>query len=176
MRIAAPGTRDILVVLILLAGLISGCGFRPLHGGSDDNGSVASEELQTVQIAPLPNRDGQQFHNLLRNRLNPKGQPLSPRYVLSIKLSEIKETLAVRQDETATRANLTLNASFNLTDLGSQESLLRGLSSSTNSYNIVDSQFATYIAAQDARERALRELSDDIRLRLSAYFAQRRAE
>ena len=173
-----PGgrARAIVLVLVLLAGSISGCGFRPLYGETAEGNSVASEELQTVRINPLPDRAGQKFHNLLRNRLNPKGQPQTPRYVLSISLSETQETLAIREDETATRANLTLNASFRLTAAGSDESLLRGLSSSTNSFNIVDSQFATYVAEEDARERALRELSDDIRLRLSAYFVRRRAE
>ena len=47
-----------------------------------------------------------------------------------------------------------------------------GQSNSVNSYNIVDSQFATFISERDARERALRELSEDIRLRLATYFAR----
>ena len=173
---AARGTRHFFIVLVLFAGLNSGCGFRPLYGESDEGTTVASEELQTVRINPLPDRAGQKFHNLLRNRLNPKGQPQTPRYVLSIRLSETKEALAIREDETATRANLTMNASFSLTDASGGQALLRGLSSSTNSYNIVDSQFATYVAEEDARERALRELSDDIKLRLSAFFVQRRPE
>ncbi len=176
MRHVACGLRGCLFALVLLAGFVAGCGFRPLYGKTDEGSTVASEELQTVRINPMPDRAGQKFHNLLRDRLNPQGQPLRPRYLLSISLSETKETLAIREDETATRANLTMNANFNLTDPSGKQSLLRGLSSSTNSYNIVDSQFATYVAEEDARERALRELSDDIRLRLSAFFVQRRPE
>ena len=81
----------------------------------------------------------------------------------------------MRKDETATRANLTVFAKFSLLDARSNKPLMTGTSRSTNSYNILSSQFATLHSEADARRRALRELADDIRLRLGIYFTRIRA-
>lgn len=165
-----PG--KLLGILALISGLaLNACGFRPLYGESAQ-GASSFDRLETVQIAALPDRTGQQLHNLLRDRINPRGQPNAPEYVLRVFLSEQTEALAIDQDETATRANLRLSASFTLTRLEGEEVVFTGLSNSINSYNIVDSQFATFVSERDARERALRELSEDIRLRLATYFAR----
>lgn len=161
----------------LLAGLflLGACGFRPLYGTAED-GSSAFDELETVQVAPLPDRTGQRLHNLLRDRINPRGQPQAPKYILQITLSEDLENLAIEQDETATRANLKLSARFSLVSVEGGQVVFRGGSNSVNSYNIVDSQFATFVSERDARDRALRELSEDIRLRLATYFTRLKAE
>jgi len=159
-------------LLALVCGLaLSGCGFRPLYG-EDEAGSSTFDSLETIQIAALPDRTGQQLHNLLRDRINPRGQPNRPEFVLRIRLTEKTERLAIAQDETATRANLRLRANFTLTKVKSNEVVMKGKSNSANSYNIVDSQYATYVSRNDARDRALRELSEDIRLRLATFFAR----
>ena len=169
-RRRARGAAARLAVLLLAALGLGACGFRPLYGTAAD-GTSSFDDLETVQIAPLPDRVGQQLHNLLRDRINPRGQPRTPKYVLRITLQERSERLAVEKDETATRTNLRLSARFNLLELDSDAVVFKGLSNSINSYNIVESQFATYVSEQDARERALRELSEDIRLRLATYFS-----
>ena len=46
-------------------------------------------------------------------------------------------------------------------------------SKSTNSFNIVASDFATLSGETDAIERAAREVSDDIRTRLALFFTRR---
>ena len=53
--------------------------------------------------------------------------------------------------------------------------MLRGASQSTTTFNIVESEFATISAENDARRRAGIEIADDIRLRLGLYFNRRRA-
>jgi LPS-assembly lipoprotein len=153
---------------IALAGL-TGCGFRPLHAQADDGASVTTD-LSSVRIEPLRDRVGQQMHNFLRDRLNPRGQPVSPSYSLRVELTEIVSETGVRRDETATRANLRVNALFSLFDLGGGEALFAGRSSSTTSYDILENPFATTVSEEDARERALREVADDIQTRLSIYF------
>ena len=156
----------------LLLGLaLSGCGFQPLYGRSDPQAVSPLEHMAAIRIAPLPDRVGQQMHNLLRDRLNPRGQPREPAYRLDLKISESRRELGIRKDETATRANLILSASFTLRELGSDRVLLQGRTSSVNSFNILTNQFATSFSESDARKRALRELSDNIRTRLGIYFS-----
>ncbi len=79
--------------------------------------------------------------------------------------------LAFRSDETGTLAALSLSTRFTLRSVEDNHALYSGRASVSTSYNILDEQYPTYIAASDALERGLRELSEDIRLRLSVYFS-----
>ena len=151
---------------------LAACGFSPLHGRGGPDGIGTEDYLATVHIAPMPDRVGQELHNLLRDRINPKGQPLAPIYNLQVQVSSVIEELGIRKDRTATRANLTVFANFTLTEAATNRQLLTGRSRAFSSYNILESQFATLFSEQDAGGRALREISDDIRNRLAVYFAR----
>ncbi len=157
--------------LFVLLAALAGCGFRPLYAPAGPGATAPVDEMAAVRINPLPDRAGQQLHNLLRDQLNPGGQPLDPTYVLDLRLNRKTEKVGIRRDETATRANLTLNASFVLRSAADDTVLYRGAVSSINSYNILDGQYPTNVAEADALERGLRELSDDIKLHLAVYFA-----
>ncbi|MFQ6019119.1 MAG: LPS assembly lipoprotein LptE [Kiloniellaceae bacterium] len=169
---SAPGRGLRAGLLLALALAVAGCGFQPLYGRAGPTGETATTELAAVRIAPLADRIGQKMHNLLRDRLNPRGQPRDPAYLLQVGLTETRKELGIRKDETATRANLILTASFTLREMASNRPLLHGSATSINSYNILDNQFATAVSEDNARTRALRELSDDIRTRLAVFFAQ----
>lgn len=160
-------TRKFRAVIVFAAALavgIPGCGFRPLHG--HDAGG-APEQLAAIRIALINDRVGQRLRNLLLDRLTPLGPPAQPGYLLSVDLRESLRNIAIRKDETATRANLTLTARFHLRRVGRSNSF-RGTAVSTNSYNILDSDFATLSAETDARGRALRDLAEEIRTRIAA--------
>src|SRR3990170_4951749 len=102
------------VALVALL-IVSACGFRPLYGGGEGAGAVRTE-LAAIRIRPIADRTGQLLYNELRDRLNPGGQPADPRYVLTVELQGASEAVALRGDETPTRTNLTLTASYTLTD------------------------------------------------------------
>ncbi len=148
---------------------LGACGFSPLYAENKE-GEAVTEKLATVRVEPLRDRVGQQMHNLLRDRLNPRGQPNSPDYSLVMTVTETIRELAVRQDETATRANLTLDANFGLRRVDDGEQVLAGRSTSTTSYDILREPFATTISERDARERALREVADDVQTRIAIFF------
>ncbi len=152
------------ILAAALAVGLSGCGFRPLHG---QGGAGAEASLAMIQITRIADRNGQKLHNLLLDRLNPKGPPGRPAYILSVRLNEGLQNLAIRKDESATRANLTLTAHFTLARTGSDDTY-SGAAVSINSYNILQSDFATLSAENDARGRALRTLADEIRGRIAA--------
>ena len=63
-----------------------------------------------------------------------------------------------------------MKAEYSLIDWQDKALLFKGRSSSTNSYDILDSQFATQVAEDDARKRALKQLSDEVKVRLAVYF------
>ena len=155
--------------LFLLA--LGACGFQPLYAPSEAARDTPGDHLAATRINPLEGRIGQQLHNLLRDRLNASGQPRDPSYALEIALRMSTRELGIRKDETATRANLTMSARFKLRDLDTKAVLLAGRSVSVNSYDIFNAFYATKVAEDDAARRGLRQLADDIRLRLAVYFA-----
>ncbi len=148
---------------------LGACGFSPLYA-ENKQGETVSDKLATVRVEPLRDRVGQQMHNLLRDRFNPKGQPAAADYSLVMSVTETIRELAVRQDETATRANLTLDANFGLRRTNDGEEVLNGRSTSTTSYDILREPFASTISERDARDRALREVADDVQARVAIFF------
>ena len=159
------------VPLALLIGL-GACGFRPLYSERHNAGVTA--ELAATRIDLIADRTGQKLHNFLLDRFNPKGLADRPRYGLRIKVLIHRRELGIRKDETATRANLTLTARYTLRDWRTNRSLYQGTSSSTNSYNILEADFATLAALNNATTRAARELSEKIKTRLSIFFSRAR--
>jgi LPS-assembly lipoprotein len=159
----------------LLAGLAAGaalaaagCGFRPLYGTGAD-GPVA-EQFAEIRVGVIGDRSGQILRNFLIQRLNPGGRPADPAYELSVELVERQQELAITQDDVAERTNLFVTAAYALRDLSAGEPLLRETSTTITSFAILRDEVATLSAEQDARVRALRRLSDQIRLRLALYF------
>ena len=160
-------------LLVGTALALSACGFTPLYGGADSQAMSPVDHMAAIRIAPLPDRIGQQMHNLLRDRLNPIGQPRQPVYALGLRLSESRQELGIRKDETATRANLNLAVRFTLSSIQTGDPLYRGHVNAVSSYNILTSPFATGFSEADAQARALRELANGIRTRLGIYFSRR---
>ncbi|WP_282604773.1 LPS assembly lipoprotein LptE [Pelagibius sp. Alg239-R121] len=174
-----------LLTATLIASLaLTGCGFQPLNSqdsaaasgsvNAAGNGSTLNE-LAAIRIAPLSDRAGQEMHNLLRDRLNPAGQPTAPKYELQVRLTESIREVAFESDETATRADLSIVAIYQLRRSDNQKMVSTGRSRSVSSYNILEKQFASTISEADARSRTLRDIADDIRIRLAAHFTSARA-
>ena len=161
-----------ILLAILLAASVGGCGFRPLYG-NHTTGSSRDDFLQ-IEIATIVDREGQLLRNELIRRLYAGGNRQVPVYRLETTLSELKTGLAVQKNAFATRSNLALVASFRLRDIVTGMVAYSSASKVTVSYNILDSEFATLLAEKNARERGVRELSEDMRVRLDVYFDQER--
>ena len=152
--------------------LLAGCGFQPLYGEHGVGNGAVVDELAAIRIEAIPDRVGQQMYNLLRERLNPNGRPDDAKYVLSIQLSETRENFFLERDETETRANLTVKAKYVLRRADNDEIVTEGTSRVISSYDVLESQFASVTSEQDARERSVRTLSDEIKTRLALALAK----
>lgn len=172
--------RAVFCAALLLA--LSACGFQPLYQKHSVVGGI-SNDFARIKIANIKtvkrenDRLAQKFHNLLLDRLNPNGRPRQPAYMLFITMNVGKEETGVQITDDATRARLTVSASFSLRNIAqNNDEVLTGSERSVNSYNIVDSEFATLSAEADASDRAIRELSDAIKLRIGVYFTRLRQQ
>ena len=151
---------------------LGACGFKPLYAtGTTPDGMETY--FSQVFVEPIPGRQGVHLRNQLMDALTPAGTPGSAAYRLTIKLEDLKEGLAIKENTQITRYNYALTAKYELRDSVSGEVLDRGTARAIAAYNVAESQFATQSAERDAQERAAREVGEDIRLRLGLYFENR---
>ena len=157
-----------LVYSLAALGVLTGCGFEPIYGSAGP--SNISAELSTIQVAPIKDRIGQQLRNEILNRLHSSAKKNRYKYKLVTTLNEGIQALAVRKSAFATRANLTVTATFQLIAKDNDAPALSATEKTTVSYNILDSEFATLIAQNDAQKRAIESLGKDIVVRLAVFF------
>ena len=154
---------------------LSGCGFRPLYGTSGVTGSQeVVNELSAIDIRPIADRRGQVLRDMLEEKLQPRGRPATPQYQLQVRLNQATQLLGVRTDATSSRANLIVTATYELYDQNRR--IVRERVQSVVSYNILDDQYATIASEADAEERALTQISEELRTRLAVFFDTRLAE
>jgi LPS-assembly lipoprotein len=146
--------------------ILTACGFTPVY-----NTHSVSSSLNQIEIAAIPNREGQIVRNHLIDRMYVDGYPANPQYQLSV--SPIIETIVkigIDKDDEASRAQLRQQASFRLIDINTQEIVLERTVRTISGYNILAGQFKTFVTEQDAREQALKALAEDIVTQLQLHF------
>lgn len=160
----------LIVVGLALFGLAA-CGFRPLYG---DRGvqALSSDELSAVQIDLIRDREGQMLRNELLDRFQAAGSAVKPRYGLSIGLRTSRTALGIRTDDTASRVNLTMVANYVVRDIATGTVLFSGQARSIDSFDILDSDFASTISEADAVRRAVLDLSEQITTRVSIVLSK----
>jgi LPS-assembly lipoprotein len=158
----------LLLGLGLTLGLsLSGCGFRPMYGKSSADPAVMSE-LASVQVATIPDRNGQMLHNALLTGLNPMGEPQHPAYLLTVSLTTSDSALATLPDDTASRNLVTYTANYILTQKG--KILAQGTSTKEVSYDYLKQHFSDITAQESVNKRAADQVAGEIRNNLAAYF------
>ena len=161
-------TRAIAIALMLSLG---GCGLRPMYAGGA-SGAVATS-LNSVQVAPIPERAGWLVRNALVDRLG--GETGNPAYRLEVELDDNITGFGIRGDSAVTRERRTLRARYRLVDVGTGEVVLDATAGSDAGIDVVSSEYATVAAEQTAQERLAQMIADQMVSRL-ALFMQRRAQ
>ncbi len=156
-------------LIAVLALAIAGCGFQPMHN-QRSNASAAA--LATIDIGLIADRTGQILRNELLQKLQPLGPTRQQPYLLTVTLAEYLRDLAIKRNEVATRANLTLVASFEVSRRSDGLRLYSGSARSVNAYNILTSDFATLSARENARKRGARQLALEIKEQISVWLVQ----
>jgi LPS-assembly lipoprotein len=165
---------------LLLCAVLAACGFEPMYAertGTPPPGVPAQSGVQSdmlgTRVGTIADRVGQVLRNQLVDRLNPQGEPGQPVYYLMVRLNEQKESVLTRSDEFSTATNLRLIADYEVRDPQGNV-LTTGYSRAVTRYNTLQSPYATIAAEQSARERAARDLAEDIRAKLAVFYAHRR--
>ena len=168
-RRAIAGRKCATFIAVGMLIILASCGFQPIH---NENSAASMPALANFDVALISDRKGQMLRNELLKELQPQGAKLDPRFSLRVTLTESLSNLAIRKDDAATRANLTLSAAFSVTHRADEDTLFNGTVNSVNSFNILTSDYATLSARADAQRRAVKQLALQIKERLSIWLIQ----
>lgn len=149
--------------------VLAGCGFEPLMGRAAH--PEVQNSLDRIRVAPVADRSGQILRNHLIDALIPRGVQGAEQYVLTITLTEPRREVAIRRDDTASRLSYAASAVFTLYDRSARRNVFGGTSVSETTYEVSTSEFATLSSQASARDRALQEVSHDIRQQIATFFA-----
>jgi len=155
---------------------LAGCGFRPMYGeagpNADTPGGITKTRLAQVRIDPIADRIGQELHNLLRDRMNPAGQPDVAAYSLSVSLSQVEQEIAGDTDENVRHKILKVTAVYSLIPTkDDKQRLLNNASSRISvSFDTLDDPYNDIATKEDAERRAVEQLADMITTRVAVYF------
>ncbi len=161
-------------VLAALACLwLGACGFTPLYG--DAAAGTEAAVSSNIEIANIPDRDGQYLRNLLIDRLYLKGRPANAPYLLTLTPLKAELTsLGIRRDATSTRAMLQASTTLKLVERATNQVVLERDVRAVGGYNQLDNQFATLVSRESVSDHMLEELSDSIVTEVALYFSRNR--
>ncbi len=148
--------------------ITSACGFQPLYSSKGVENIIA--DFSKIRVSSSKDRIGQVLSNELKHLLNPLYSPKNPKYRLVTTLVVSARPLAIKKTALATRSNLTVLSSYRLIEILSQKLVSTGSNTITVSYNIYSSHYATLSAEKDAKKRAAKNLAQEIRLQIGAFF------
>ena len=148
--------------------IISACGFNPIYGTKHKN---VTNTLSHIEISNIADRSGQILRNDLIDRFYSNGRPNDISYILDVApIEENIVDLDITKSSDATRAQLHLKTKINLKDTRSGEVILSRNISAISSYNVLTSEFATRVSAQNTRENAINDLARQIELQIGLYL------
>src|SRR6266851_1307638 len=149
-----------------------GCGWTPLY--ADRESEPADEELRAIKVDPIPERIGQRLAWALRESFNPTGVATPQHYRLRTLLTTARADLGIQSTGLGSSGKFDATAALTLLDIKTGTPLLATASHASESFDIVANEYASVVAEDDARTRAVEELRRDIVTRLT-LFLQRRA-
>ncbi|MEX1147755.1 MAG: LPS assembly lipoprotein LptE [Sphingomonadales bacterium] len=164
-----------LCALIVASLALAGCGFTPMYAARDDGSSTAAE-LGSVTVEPVTDRGrsyrlGQMMEHELTERFYRAGAQ-SVRFRLEMDLEREREGFGFRPDEAVTRVGLRLRARYRLIDVSTDKVVFADTAQAYNSFDVVQSEFATLAAEQDMESRLVDDLGQIIESRLARHLRE----
>ena len=144
------------ILTVSIALLLCACGFRPLYATAEGGGTGLTR-MALVGV-DAPEAIGDVVSRAFERRIRGDEDAL---YDLTVKASEQAERLAVQIDASVTRYNYRLVGDYTLVERATGKRY-RGNVTSIASFNVVNSQYSTLYAEEQAREKAAAQLVEDI--------------
>lgn len=161
--------------------VVGGCQVRPLYGtGSGDFGTTPSPvaaELAAIDLESInsqfANDDASRvLYNELTYRFERGAGAPAKKYRLKVLMDVSSSEVGVeRFADVPSAYTTTMNSTFVLSDLATDETLMTGRAFKSASYDFSNQRFANKRAYRDAQERVAKAVADDITARIAGFFA-----
>lgn len=168
---------------LMVAVLLAGCQVRPLYGTSTGEfGSVPSTvatELAAIDLESISgqsaNKDASRvLYNELIFRFERGAAAPPKKYRLKVLADLSSAAVGVEQFADVPSAyTMTMNSTFVLSDIATDETLMTGRSFRSASYDFSSQRFANQRALRDAYSRVAKSVADDIAARVAGYFGSK---
>lgn len=146
-------------------GLTACAGFTPVYARPSAAG------MRHVAIDVPDTRTGYLLREALEDTLA-SDRSAPPAYRLTVTLDERRQSRGLDASRVATRYEVTLAASYVLTDAATGQMVLRGNRPIHVTYDTTDQPYAGVVAQQDGQARAASQAADQIKTDLLAFFAE----
>lgn len=154
---------------LLVALVLSGCGFEPLYATGAGSANIPAA-LERVEVLPLKDRSGQLVQTALERRLSASGVSQAADYSLDITMRESVQGFGIRGDAAPTRQRVRMVADYRLINRQTDTEIFSGTALADTTIDIVDSEYATFVAEESAVERNAQIVAERILSRLALYF------
>jgi LPS-assembly lipoprotein len=163
--------------IVALALFCGACGWRPLYApvSTADAGPV-QRNLAAINVAPMPERNGQLLRLALQQRFERFGIAEPQKYDLAVSFGIAGDGIAIQPDNSVTFTRLTGTASWTLLAQTPQRTTLAsGTARDIDGLNVIDQQyFAADLQGQVVQQRIADNIADSIAQQLAAYFERQR--
>jgi LPS-assembly lipoprotein len=154
--------------------MLSACGFEPMYGAQSAGGQVIASATPDIEIANIPDREGQYLRNILIDKLYSRGRPANAAYELKFSpLAKEIVNIGIEKNATATRAQMQISTQMQLVEKGTGRVLLQRDLKTIGAYNLLDNQLATMVSQKNITESIIQELSDNALTEIDLYFRRK---
>jgi LPS-assembly lipoprotein len=163
-------TAGLPLAALALSSVLAGCGFRPLYGtiGANPAGQAI---FSSIYVGPIAQeRAGYELRNQLMDLLQAANHPQNAAYRLKVTLTETREGVALQNDATITRYDLSFDAKYELTD-SKDNVVTKGEETTLESFDVAQSPYASLTGQQEAEKRAVQDIAEHIQIDLGVHFA-----
>ena len=154
-----------LLAVIFVVSLVSSCGFSPVYKKDTHNANM-SEKLASIDFEEPDNINERIFASRLQDLLNPTSISVPNEHIIEYKIGSEKISLVVERDRTTTRYKIIVTASYKIRDISTNKVISKAIVKREGEYDRVESDYATYVSENDAEERIIRELAEDVKIRI----------
>ena len=162
--------RFFLTLTLLSAGLLSGCGFSPMHGSTGVIAPLANIDIQMQKgSAVVDNQAGFFVTQRLRDRIGT--QSATAPYTLKITPGYRRSRLGLTDADVASRYDISVSARWELLDSKTGATLDTGRSSSVVTFGAPSGPYGVITADNVGVEQSAKETADKLLIELARYFA-----
>ncbi|MBP7189782.1 MAG: hypothetical protein KA998_00840 [Rickettsiaceae bacterium] len=150
--------------VIILALLISSCGFHPVY---ETRGGVAHRSIPQLEISEIASVPGAMLYESLSSLI---GSSPGSKYLLEISLSNASQDSIISKKSDVVEIKVIQNVSFKVIDNDSGKEILNQKFSVYGYYGAMYQPYSSYVESRGASESLAKHAADEIHRRLIIFF------